>query len=73
MDSVTGKPLEGARFELRLNGEAIGVATSGENGYAVFESYNNLLGYELHLYELQAPDGYTILEHVSLPAPVQDS
>lgn len=62
VDSVTGKPLEGARFELRLNGETIGEATSGENGYAVFESYNNLLGYELHLYELQAPDGYTILE-----------
>lgn len=62
VDSVTGKPLEGARFELRLNGEVIGEAISGENGIAVFESYNSLLGYELHLYEVQAPDGYTILE-----------
>lgn len=62
VDSVTKIPLEGARFELRLNGQVIGEATSGENGYAVFESYNSLLGYELHLYEVQAPDGYTILE-----------
>ena len=62
VDSVTGKPLEGARFELRLNGEVIGEAVSGENGYAVFESFNDILGYELHLYEVQAPDGYTILD-----------
>lgn len=62
VDSVTGKPLEGARFELRLNGEVLGEATSGEDGIAVFECYNTLLGYELHLYELQAPDGYTLLE-----------
>lgn len=61
VDSVTKIPLEGARFELRLNGQVIGEATSGEDGYAVFESFNSLLGYELHLYELQAPDGYTIL------------
>lgn len=65
VDSVTKVPLEGARFELYLNGELIGKATSGENGYAVFESYNSLLGYELSLLETQAPDGYTILNNAT--------
>lgn len=62
VDSITKIPLEGARFELRLNGEVIGEATSGEDGYAVFENFNTLSGYELHLYEVQAPDGYTLIE-----------
>lgn len=63
VDSVTKVPLEGARFELRYNGEALAEAVSGEDGYAVFESYVSLLGCELHIYELQAPDGYMIENH----------
>ncbi len=62
VDSVTKAALPGARFELILNDEVIGEATSGEDGYAVFECYNTLMGYELHLREVQAPDGYTLLE-----------
>lgn len=69
VDSATKAPLPGARFELLLNGEVIGEATSGEDGYAVFECYNTLLGYKLQLSEIQAPDGYTGLAE---PLPITD-
>lgn len=62
VDSVTKAPLEGARFELLMDGEVIGEATSGEDGYAVFKAYSSLLGYTLNLQEVQAPDGYIISE-----------
>lgn len=56
------KVLEGAKFELLLNGEVIGEATSGADGYAVFKNHNNLLGCTLSLREVQAPAGYKISE-----------
>lgn len=54
------KVLPGAKFELYLGSECIGEATSGEDGYAVFEDLNSIIGYEVKLTEVLAPDGYTI-------------
>ena len=63
IDAVTKRPLAGAIFKLYLNGSdiCIGEATSGADGYAVFEDLNTLTGYDLKLVEFQTPDGYTYI------------
>lgn len=63
IDAVTKQPLAGAIFKLYLNGSdiCIGEATSGADGYAVFEDLNTLTGYDLKLVEFQTPDGYTYI------------
>ena len=63
IDAVTKQPLAGAIFKLYLDGSdiCIGEATSGADGYAVFEDLNTLTGYDLKLVEYQTPDGYTYI------------
>ena len=63
IDAVTKQPLAGAIFKLYLDGSdiCIGEATSGADGYAVFEDLNTLTGYDLKLVEFQTPDGYTYI------------
>ena len=63
IDAVTKQPLAGAIFKLYLDGSniCIGEATSGADGYAVFEDLNTLTGYALKLVEYQTPDGYTYI------------
>ena len=60
VDATTGLPLANAKFELYLGDECIGEATSGANGYAVFEDMNSVIGYTIKLKEVQAPDGYVL-------------
>lgn len=60
VDATTGSPLANAKFELYLGDECIGEATSGANGYAVFEDMNSVIGYTIKLKEVQAPDGYVL-------------
>ena len=61
IDAVTKQPLAGAIFKLYLDGSdiCIGEATSGADGYAVFEDLNTLTGYDLKLVEYQTPERYT--------------
>ena len=63
IDAVTKQPLAGAIFKLYLDGSdiCIGEATSGADGYAIFEDLNTLTGYDLKLVEFQTPDGYTYI------------
>lgn len=67
IDADTGAPLAGAVFKLYLAGSdsCIGEATSGKDGYAIFEDLNTLTGYDLKLVEIQAPDGYICNESES--------
>lgn len=67
IDADTGAPLAGAVFKLYLDGSniCIGEATSGKDGYAIFEDLNTLTGYDLKLVEIQAPDGYICNESES--------
>ncbi len=60
VDTTTGAPLANAKFELYLGTECIGEATSGADGYAVFEDMNSVIGYTIKLAEVQAPDGYIL-------------
>jgi uncharacterized surface anchored protein len=60
VDADTGDPLAGAKFSLYYDDICLGEAVSGEDGYAVFEDLNSMTGYELVLWETQAPDGYQI-------------
>lgn len=59
VDSVSKKPLPGARFEIYLDDVLIGEAVSGDDGYAVFEGLNPDDGYTFVLKETETPDGYT--------------
>lgn len=59
-DAVDGTPLEGARFELYLDGECIGEAVSGKDGIAVFEGLQPTAGYTFRLVETEPPREYQV-------------